>query len=118
MLFEWRGSDIVDNQPVEIVDITDAENRVVTVYFNRTSKLPIRQVYTRRDPKTRYRDEELTLYSKYRDVDGVMWPFAIQRERNGEKIYQIYSDTVAINKGLPDSLFTLPANIKILGDKK
>ncbi len=118
LLFEWRGSDIVDNQPVEIVDITDAENRVVTVYFNQNSKLPIRQVYTRRDPKTRYRDEELTVFSKYRDVGGVMWPFAIQRERNGEKIYQIYSETVAINKGLADDLFTVPANVRILGKKK
>lgn len=118
MLFDARGSDIVDNQPVEIVDITDAENRTVTVYFNRTTRLPIRQVYTRRDPATKERDEEVTFYSKYRDVGGVMWPFAIERARNGEKIYQIFSDTVAINRGLRDDLFTLPANMKILKKMK
>jgi len=27
-----------------------------------------------------------------------MWPFDIQRERNGEKIYQMYSDSVVINQ--------------------
>lgn len=118
LLFEWRGSDIVENQPVEIVEITDSDNNTVTVYFNRTTKLPTRQVYTRRDPETRERDEEVTVFSKYRDVGGVMWPFTIQRERNGEKIYEIYSESVAINKGLTDNLFTLPANIKILGKKK
>ena len=120
LIFESRGADIVDNQPVEVVEITDADNRTVTVYFNQSARLPIRQVYTRRDPKTRERDEEVTVFSKYRDAGGgVMWPFAIQRERNGEKIYEIYSDTVAVNKGLTDDLFTLPMNVKIVGkDKK
>ena len=32
------------NTPVEIVDITDADNNVVTVYFQQTTKLPVRQV--------------------------------------------------------------------------
>jgi hypothetical protein len=119
LIFEGRGSDIVDNQPVEIVDITDAENRTVTVYFNQASKLPIRQVYTRRDPKTRERDEEVTVFSKYRDAGGgVMWPLSIQRERNGEKIFQIYADSVAVNKGLTDELFTLPAEVKMLKKKR
>ena len=47
-----------------------------------------------------------------------MWPFDIQRERDGEKIYQMFSDSVAVNKGLTDSLFTLPANMKILKKPK
>ena len=67
---------------------------------------------------TNEKDEEVTLFTKYRDVNGVMWPYAIQRERNGEKIYQMYSDSVEINKGLTDNLFTLPANLKILPKPK
>lgn len=119
LIFESRGSEIVDNQPVEIVDITDADNRTVTVYFSQATKLPTRQVYLRRDPKSRERDEEVTLYSKYRDVGGgVMWPFAIQRERNGEKTYQIYSESVMVNQNLTDDLFTLPMNMKVLTKKK
>ena len=62
LVFDSRGSDIVDNQPVEIVDITDDQNRTVTVYFNQNTKLPSRQVYQRRDPKTGYRTEEVTLF--------------------------------------------------------
>ena len=86
LIFDSRGSDILANQPVEIVDITDAENRTVTVYFNQTTHLPIRQVYMRRNPISKERDEEVTHFSKYRDVgSGVMWPFAIEREQNGEK---------------------------------
>lgn len=119
IIFDSRGSDIVDNQPVEIVDVTDADNRTVTVYLSRTTHLPIRQVYMRRDPNTKDRDEEVTFFSKYRDVGGgVMWPFAIERAHNGEKIFQIFSGSVTVNRGLLDDLFTLPANMKILKNLK
>jgi len=115
LTFESRGSGVIDNQPVEIVDITDNDNRVVTVYFQLSTKLPVRQVTERRNPTTKEVIEEVTLYTKYRDVGGgVMWPFTIQRERNGEKIFEIFSDSVTVNKGLTDNLFTLPANMKIL----
>jgi hypothetical protein len=115
MIFESKGSDVIDNMPVEIVDITDSQDRVTTVYFHRSTKLPVRQVFHRRDTVTRDKDEEVTLFSKYRDAgDGVQWPFAIQRERNGEKIFELYSDTVTIDRGLTDNLFTLPQGVKKL----
>lgn len=115
LIFESRGSDFYENRPVEIVDITDANNETVTVYFDKFSKLPTRQSFFRRDPVTKDRIEEVTLFAKYRDVGGgVMWPFSIRRERNGEKIFEIYSDSVEINQDLKDDLFTLPANMKIL----
>jgi hypothetical protein len=119
LIFESKGADVLDNQPVEIVDITDAQNRTVTVYFHQSTKLPVRQVFYRRDPQTKDRIEEVTVFAKYRDVGGgVMWPFSIQRERDQEKIYEIYSDSVTINQDLKDNLFTLPANLKILKKEK
>lgn len=119
LILESRGSDVIDNQPVEVVTITDSDNRVVTVYFHMSTKLPMQQMTERRNPQTRERIEETTRYSKFRDVGGgVMWPFVIQRERNGEKIFEIFSDSVTINQGLTDNLFTLPANLKVLTKKK
>ena len=118
LILESKGADVVENQAVDIVDITDADNRTVTVYFSHLTHLPLRQVTIRRDPKTKDRIEEVTRFSKYRDVGGVMWPYDIQRERDGEKIYQMYSDSVVINQDLTDNLFTLPANMKILKKPK
>lgn len=114
MTFESKGSDVVDNVPVEIVEIADSNNEVTTVYFHRTTRLPIRQVFYRRDPKTRQRDEEVTLFSKYRDVGGVQWPFAIQRIRNGEKVFEMYAEDVRINQSLADNYFELPMGVKKL----
>jgi hypothetical protein len=114
IILESRGSDVLQNVAVEIVDITDADNRTTTVYFDQVTKLPVRQRFERRDPKTRLVDEEITLYSKYREVAGVQWPYAVTRERNGEKIYQIFSDHVEINRPLKPNLFELPSNVKVL----
>ena len=49
---------------------------------------------------------------------GVRWPGATVRERNREKILEIYSDSVVINHGLKDDLFSLPGNLKILPHAK
>ncbi len=40
---------MLQNAPVEIVDITDGENRTTTVYFHQTTKLPVREVFYRRN---------------------------------------------------------------------
>jgi hypothetical protein len=110
LIFESRGSDVVENQPVEIVDITDSENRVVTVYFHQSTKLPVQQVWSWRDPQDKARNDETTRFSRYREVgDGVQWPHQIMRERNGEKIYEIFSDSVKINQNLTDDLFIAAA---------
>ena len=119
MDFYSRGSDLYENLPVEIVDITDADGLTVSVYFSSSTKLPVRQVLKRRNPDYKDFDTEETLFAKYRDVGGgVMWPYSIRRARNGEKIYEIYSESVQINRNLKDDLFTLPAKLKILPPAK
>jgi hypothetical protein len=114
LIFDWRGSEVWSNNPVDVVDITDAGNRVVTVYTHRSTRLPLRQVFFRRDPRTKERNEEVTVFSKYREVGGVQWPHVIQRERNGEKIFEMYAEGVVVNQGLTDDLFTLPSTMKLL----
>ena len=114
MVFEFKETAVFDNNPVEVVNITDAENRTVTVYFHRTTHLPIRQVFIRRDPLTKERMEEMTVYNKYRDVSGVMWPWSVVRFRNGSKIFEMYSESVTINGKLEASLFAPPLGAKRL----
>jgi len=119
MAFYSQGSDFWENRPVEIVDITDADNLTVTVQFDQLTKLPVRQVFRRRNEEFKDFDTEVTIFAKYRDVGGgVKWPTTIQRDRNGDKVFQMYSESVQINKNLTDNLFTLPANVKLLPKAK
>jgi hypothetical protein len=115
LIFESRGADVLQNAPVEIVDITDGDNRTTTVYFHQITKLPVREVFSRRNVVTKDNDEEITLFSKYREVDGIQWPFAVERQRNGEKTFEIFADSVKFNDPkVQGNLFELPADIKLL----
>ena len=113
-----QGSDRYENRPIEIVDITDSRGRTVTVYFDQRTKLPVRQSFRRRNPEFKDFDTEVTIFGLYRSIDGVMWPCNIRRERNGEKIFEMFSDQVEMNKTLPDTLFALPGEMKVLPKAK
>ena len=115
-IMESKGADVIENRPVEIVDLIDADNLTTTVYFDQITKLPVRQVFFRRDPVTKDRNEEVTHFTKFRDAgNGVQWPFAIESDRNGEKIYEIFSDSVEVNdKKATAGFFMLPSTIKLL----
>jgi hypothetical protein len=115
-VIESKGADVIENRAVEIVDLTDADNVTTTAYFDQITKLPVRQVFFRRDPITKDKNEEVTHFTKYRDTgDGVQWPFAIERDRNGEKIYEIFSTSVDVNDNKAgNDLFVLPNAIKLL----
>ncbi len=115
MLFEFKETAVFDNNPVEVVDITDSDNRAVTVYFHRTTHLPIRQVFSRRDPDSKRRIEETTVYNKYRDIGGgVMWPWSIVRFRDGNRIFEMYSEEVTVNGKVDSKLFDPPMGAKRL----
>ena len=108
MVFESRGTDVIDNTPVNVVDVIDSTNRVVTVYFHPTTKLPLRQDWVWREPVTRERNVEVTRFSRYRDVDGTQWPFQMHRERNGLKTYEMFAESVEINQPVDTDRFAVP----------
>ena len=114
LIFYFEGTDIFLNEPVQVVDITDATGFTVTVSFSQFTRLPVRQSYRRRNPTYHDFDTEVALYTKYRAVDGITWPYDVHRERNGDKVFELFADSVEMNKDLKDDLFTLPAKLKIL----
>jgi hypothetical protein len=107
LTFESRGSEVVDRLPCEVIEIIDAQNHVVTVYFHQVTKLPVKQVFTRVDPKTKDRIEEVTRFDRYREDGGIQWPRQVTRERNGDKIYQVFAESVVFNQNLTDDLFSI-----------
>jgi hypothetical protein len=116
LIIESQGRDVMDNQPVEVVDFTDAENRVVRVFFQESTKLPIRQSSVRGVGADRF--EEVTVFAKYRDVGGgVQWPFTLKRERDKETVFEMFLDSASINQDLDDTLFTLMGKTKELPAK-
>lgn len=115
--FFSRGTDVVENQPTEIVDYYDADNRNVTLWIHSSTWLPVRQLVKRWDPLIQDRRDEVTHFTKYREAgNGVMWPHEIERDRDGEKMSQLISDSVKVGT-FGDDMFRLPPNVKILKKK-
>jgi hypothetical protein len=75
--------------------------------------LPVKQRYLRRNPNNKEQDEEITRFDKYRDVGGMKWPFVWNRERNGEKLFEMFAEEIRVNTGLAASYFELPKGIDI-----
>ena len=117
--FYSQGTDMFESHPVEIVDITDKDTNTVTVYFDARTKFPVRQTFRRRNEVFHDFDNEVTIFALYRDAGGgVMWPCNIRRERNGEKVYEMFADKVEVNQDLKDNLFSLPGDVKVLPKEK
>jgi len=114
MTFDYVGSDVYVSTHVEIVDITDAQDRTVRVYFDHNTLLPVRETYAWLDPDTKEHNDAETLFDKWRDAGGVMWPFTIERERNGYKTYQMFATSVQVDQPTPPNTFELPPGAKVL----
>ncbi|HEX4164008.1 MAG TPA: hypothetical protein VHZ55_00920 [Bryobacteraceae bacterium] len=115
MDFDYIGSDVFVSRHVEIVEITDSQGRTIRVYLEHNTRLPMRQTYTWLDEQTRERNEEVTVFDKYRDIgEGIMWPYSIEREKNGYKVYQLFAEKMEANVDIPPKMFELPPGAKVL----
>jgi hypothetical protein len=113
--FEHKGKDVVENAPVETLEIYDAENRNVTVWIHSSTFLPVKQRFKRWDAAINDRREEITRYTKYRESgNGVMWPHDVQRERDGLKILEMYADKVTVGEDFKPGMFELPPGVTVL----
>ncbi len=108
------GTDLVDGRESEIVQVTDAQNRTVTIAFDQSSHLPVRREWERRDPKTREREINVETLGKYLAVKSgkaggpLLAPYYIRREHNGIKIFEVFLTEVSSNVRLSESLFERP----------
>ncbi len=115
MLYEYAGTEPYLASQVDVVDIIDANNEKVRVYFDHNTLLPVHQRFSWLDPQTNERDDETSDFDKYRDAgSGVMLPYSIQRNRNGYKSYEMFGSKIDVNQSLPPGIFDLPPGAKVL----
>jgi hypothetical protein len=114
LYFYYKGTEIINNVPTDAVEVADGAGESVTVYLRMSDHLPVQQVYLRRDPKTRIPYEEKSIYSKYRETDGVTLPWNIRQERDSEKIFEFFGNAAQINQPLNEALFDLGKDVPVL----
>ena len=112
---DYVGTDVLLGRHVEILDITDSTDQAVRVFLDHNTFLPIHETFSWFDEKTREHNDQAYDYDKYRDIgEGIQWPFATERQRNGYKTYQLFADSMQVNQKLPAGIFNLPAGAKVL----
>lgn len=115
MQYDYIGNQVLITNHVDVVDITDANNTTLRVFFDYNTKLPVRETFQWLDPETKKHNDEVTDFDKWRDAGGgVMWPFTIERARNGYKFYQIFASKVEVNSEPPPAIFDLPKGTQVL----
>lgn len=117
-LYEYIGTRLLRNQQLVGIRLIDQEDRVTELWVHQTTKLPVRQEFVRRDPKTNLPIEEVTEWDKFREVSGVQWPMYVLRESRGQKSFEMFTATVTINPATPESTFELPNPEKRARDKR
>jgi len=106
VILRYLGPDVVDLKESDWIEFVDPENRSVRIAFAKSTHLPIRKTVVTRDPGTHMRSEVIEYYSNYHAIEGVMTPFQITRERNGQKNFQVFFDECKYNTNPADSLFS------------
>ena len=114
LYYYYQGTEIVDNVPAEAVDIVDAAGETITLYVRKGDSLPLQQRYLRRDRKTRIPYEEKSVFGRYRPVGDTMLPWIIRRERDDEKIFELYAQSYEVNRSLTAETFSLPNDLPLL----
>jgi hypothetical protein len=105
----YEGAAVAADKPADQVTILNSKNDSVTLYIDSNQHLPVKKVFTWRDPEDNLRNTEEEIYDAYRPTQGIMTPYSITRFYNGEMSNQRFLNTVTYNTGLADSMFEAKA---------
>jgi hypothetical protein len=106
LTFRYAGTDIVDLQQVEWVELVDRDDTTMRFALDESTHLPIRYEVITRNPTTRERSEKDTLYSEYIPIDGVNTPRKISQSQDGRQIYAASYTDCQYNTNPDPNLFT------------
>jgi len=102
----YGGIGIADMREVEWVDFVNNDDSKVRVGFDHDSHLPLRTVATIPNEEMHDRDQDVTIYSNYKEHEGVQTAMQITREHNGQRTHQIFYTACTNSPNLPADFFT------------
>jgi hypothetical protein len=101
----YDGPAVAADKPADQVSVLNTKNDSVTLYLDSNTHLPIKRMFTWRDPTDNLRNTEEEIYDAYRPTQGIMTPYSITRFYNGEMSNQRFLNTVTYNNALNESMF-------------
>ena len=106
VFLHYAGIGVADMREVEWVDFSDENDRVVRVALDRLTHFPLRTDAITPNQEMRDKDEDVTIYSNYREQQGVQTAMQITREHNGLRTHQTFFTSCTNAPSLPPDFFT------------
>ncbi|MBW8334790.1 MAG: insulinase family protein [Prolixibacteraceae bacterium] len=97
---ELKGSEDIDGQPAWKVQMNLPSGKNTVDFYDQKSGLKVKSI-AQQGPVS-----VTTLYSDYRLVEGVLFPFKLKQSA-GPQSFDIVVSSVEVNKGIDDSVFEL-----------
>ena len=108
VLIQTAGVDFVDNLPVDVLEVIDAEQAEVKIDVNKQDALPLEITYRSWNSKTEDWDEYSDTYSDYQRFQGVATPMHITRSLNGRRVGETFRSSALYNDAYASGLFAAP----------
>ncbi|MGB7848915.1 MAG: hypothetical protein WBL63_25100 [Candidatus Acidiferrum sp.] len=106
VFLRYAGIGVADLRQVEWVEISDRDGRSVRLALEHGTHLPLRTIVSTPNEEMRDTDEDVTIYSNYKELEGVQTPLQVTREHNGRRTHQIFYNSCRHNPSLPADFFT------------
>lgn len=97
---ELKGSEDVEGQPAWKVQMNLPSGKNTVDFYDQKSRLKVKSVSQQEQMSV------TTLYSDYREVQGVLYPFKLKQSA-GPQSFDIEVSSVEVNRGIDDSVFDL-----------
>jgi outer membrane lipoprotein-sorting protein len=104
---KYVGEDEVEGTPVYHLKLTVDDELKYDMYFDTEHFLLLKQARTMRVDEQEHTEE--TYFSDFQEVDGLIYPFAIEQRQGGQAGTQIMTETIELNVDVDDSIFVKPA---------
>ena len=95
----------------DVVRLTYADGFSVEFEFATDDALPQKTLHTRTDADGEQSKEE-DRYAQFVEVNGIAYPFVVDRFTNGVHLSRINYETIEINQPISESIFNKPATPK------
>lgn len=101
----FDGTALVENNLADQVSVLNAANDSVTISVDGTTHLPVKISYSWRDPVDRQLNDDSTVFSNYKLVEGIQTPFSIVSYRGSDMTGQRFMTSFRYNQALAPKLF-------------
>jgi hypothetical protein len=110
-LVQPAGVDFVNNLPVDILEIVDAQQTQIKLCLDKQTALPVEISYRKWNTEANDWDQYADDYADYRTFQGIATAMHITRTLNGRRFSELYRSSAVYNESYPARLFQDPGAV-------